>query len=154
MENYCKGHFVRVNLKEIQSRIISTNRILIFLIFFCIKLGCFGQGQISRPAKTQSSKQPSFVNISEAENFIDGHGYVDLGLPSGTLWATCNIGASSPTDLGEQYAWGEIQPKSVYTEENSLWQGKECEDIGGHPEFDAATANWGYHWRLPSHEQI
>ncbi len=56
--------------------------------------------------------------------------------------------------MGEQYAWGEIEIKSDYSEENSLWQGKECEDIGGHPEFDVATAKWGEHWRLPSHEQI
>lgn len=122
------------------------------LIF--ISFGCHGQGQISRPAKEQPVKKSSATEISEPDDYYNGHGYIDLGLPSGSLWATCNIGASSPTDLGEEYAWGEIKSKSEYTKDNSLWQGKECDDIGGNPEFDAVTANWGEHWRLPSHEQI
>ena len=40
-----------------------------------------------------------------------GHYYVDLGLPSGTLWATCNVGAVNPTDYGDYFAWGETEPK-------------------------------------------
>lgn len=135
-------------------RYITTKRVLFVLLFTSINLGCWGQGRISRPTNNQPAKKTSVVKISEPDDFVDNHGYVDLGLPSGTLWATCNVGASTHTDLGEQYAWGEIKPKSEYTEKNSLWQGKECEDIGGHPEFDAATAYWGNHWRLPSHEQI
>ena len=46
--------------------------------------------------------------------FYDGHEYVDLGLPSGTLWATCNVGASSPEDYGDYFAWGETHPKDCY----------------------------------------
>ncbi len=42
----------------------------------------------------------------------DGHDYVDLGLPSGTLWATCNVGASSPEEYGDYFAWGETEPKN------------------------------------------
>ena len=42
------------------------------------------------------------------------HQFVDLGLPSGTLWATCNVGAIRPEDFGNYYAWGEIAPKSIY----------------------------------------
>ena len=53
-----------------------------------------------------------FVSISYAQtNVIDGHEYVDMGLPSGTLWATCNIGAESSTDFGDYFAWGETEPK-------------------------------------------
>lgn len=44
----------------------------------------------------------------------DNYEYVDLGLPSGTLWATCNIGANSPEDYGDYFAWGETAPKSYY----------------------------------------
>ena len=44
----------------------------------------------------------------------NGHGYVDLGLPSGTLWATCNVGAYSLIDYGDYFAWGETQPKDTY----------------------------------------
>lgn len=49
----------------------------------------------------------------------NGHEYVDLGLS--VKWATCNIGASSPEELGEYYAWGEVQPKESYSWENYKW---------------------------------
>lgn len=45
---------------------------------------------------------------------VEGHSYVDLGLQSGTLWATCNVGASKPTESGEHFAWGEVAPKKDY----------------------------------------
>ena len=45
---------------------------------------------------------------------IDGHDYVDLGLPSGTLWAICNVGADKPEDYGDYFAWGETTPKELY----------------------------------------
>ena len=44
-------------------------------------------------------------------NMIAGHEYVDLGLPSGTLWATCNVGANSPEEFGGYFAWAEISSK-------------------------------------------
>ena len=51
-----------------------------------------------------------FVNIplSADDNFLDGHQYVDLALPSGTLWACCNIGATNPLQHGSYFAWGEV----------------------------------------------
>ena len=76
--------------------------------------------------------------------------YVDLGLPSGTLWATCNVGASSPEEFGKYYAWGEITTKDTYTKENSLTYGIKMNDISANPKFDAATANWGKDWRMPT----
>ena len=100
------------------------------------------------------------------------HAYVDLGLPSGTLWATMNIGASSPEDYGDYFAWGETQPKDVYSWSTYKWcngssskMTKYCTDssFGNNgfvdnkteldPEDDAATANWGPEWRTPTKEQ-
>ena len=52
---------------------------------------------------------------------IDGHEYVDLGLPSGTLWATCNVGADTPEGYGDYFAWGETEPKEVYSWETYKW---------------------------------
>ncbi len=49
------------------------------------------------------------------------HEYVDLGLPSGTKWATCNVGASSPEDYGDYYAWGETETKSSYNWSMYKW---------------------------------
>ena len=51
----------------------------------------------------------------------DNHEYVDLGLPSGTLWATCNVGAESPEEYGDYFAWGEVVPKDKYLWSNYKW---------------------------------
>ena len=99
----------------------------------------------------------------------DNHEYVDLGLPSGTLWATCNVGASKPEDFGDYFAWGEIEPKATYEYENYKWGTKEgnvtkyCTNsywgvvdnkLELLPEDDAATANWGSNWCMPSFDQF
>ena len=107
---------------------------------------------------------------------FNGHEYVDLGLPSGTLWATCNVGADSPEEYGDYFAWGETQPKdyydwSIYQHSNGgiSWQNpnltKYCDnsDYGYNgftdnlttlqPEDDAATANWGSGWCMPTADQ-
>jgi TonB family protein len=78
---------------------------------------------------------------------INGHEWVDLGLS--IKWATCNVGASSPSDYGNYYAWGETTTKSEYTEENSKTYNKNIGDIAGNAAYDAASANWGGSWRLP-----
>jgi hypothetical protein len=80
------------------------------------------------------------------------HGCVDLGLPSGTLWATCNVGANSPEEVGDYFAWGETEPKDNYTEDNYTFSIGDAAEL---PEKnDAATINWGSKWRMPSLEQI
>ena len=74
-----------------------------------------------------------------ARGFENGYEWVDLGLPSGTLWATCNVGAESPEDYGDYFAWGEIETKSSYNESNYTYSNN-----------DAANANWGGDWRMPT----
>ena len=85
---------------------------------------------------------------------INGHEYVDLGLPSGLKWATCNVGADSPEEYGDYYAWGEIETKSEYTEDNSKTRGKSMSDISGNAMYDVACAKWGGSWRLPTKEEF
>ena len=51
----------------------------------------------------------------------DEHEWVDLGLSSGMLWATCNVGANAPEDYGNYFAWGETEPKEDYTWETYKW---------------------------------
>ena len=121
------------------------------LLFVGCGLNSYGQGKISRPSQnhSQTNKPKKYtpkVMISEPDGYINGHGYVDLGLPSGTKWATCNIGASSPEILGEYYAWGETSTKTEYNEDNRKTH--RDDNIGGNPDYDAATANWGIRWRL------
>lgn len=84
---------------------------------------------------------------------------IDLGLPSGTLWACCNVGASAPEEYGNYYAWGETQPKSVYDWDTYQFYNSNTgyvnigSDIAG-TSYDAATANWGAPWRMPSSAHI
>ena len=91
--------------------------------------------------------QPAVETVGE----LNGHEWVDLGLS--VRWATCNVGASVPSDYGDYYAWGEIETKTEYTEENSVTSGVELGDISGNPQYDAATANWGEGWRMPTKEE-
>ena len=86
---------------------------------------------------------------------IGGHDYVDLGLPSGTKWATCNIGATTPEGYGNYYAWGETSTKSEYTMENYRTLGANISnDISGNSSYDAARANWGGSWRMPTYGEM
>ena len=100
------------------------------------------------------------------------HEYVDLGLPSGTLWATCNVGATTPEGYGDYFAWGETQPKATYYWSNYKYCNgdldqltKYCDNSDyGYNGFtdnltilqssdDAATANWGNGWCMPTEAQ-
>ena len=74
-----------------------------------------------------------------------------MGFQSGVKWATCNVGATLPTEYGEHYAWGEIETKEEYTymSGNCLTYGNELGDISGNPEYDVVTAKWGDGWRTP-----
>ena len=95
---------------------------------------------------------------------------VDLGLPSGTLWAACNVGADTPEGYGDYFAWGETSPKSTYNwttyqhcngNFNQLTKYCSNSELGYNgfvdnlttlePIDDAATANWGDEWRTPTH---
>lgn len=113
----------------------------------------------------------------------NGRRYVDLGLPSGTLWATCNVGADTPEDYGYYFAWGETQPKSMYNWSTYKWMKEGYSDWKGCSKYtvadnqtsgcwynngtfigdnkteldledDAAYMNWGEGWRMPSDAQL
>ena len=103
---------------------------------------------------TSSGSSSSTSSSTSASGTINGHAYVDLGLS--VKWATCNVGASSPEDYGNCYAWGETSTKSTYTEDNSKTYGKSSYnyDISGDASLDAARANWGGTWRLPTKAEM
>ncbi len=105
--------------------------------------------------ETHQEQQPKVEEVKNEISplnglFKNGHEYVDLGLPSGLKWATCNVGANSPSEYGDYFAWGETSPKSEYIESNCVTYGKEIGDISGNARYDAARANWGGTWRLPT----
>ena len=115
--------------------------------------------------------------IVDHSGSIGGRAYVDLGLPSGTLWATCNIGATNPEDYGDYFAWGETtgynDGKTDFSWSTYQWcngtektMTKYCNNssYGNNgftdaltelePEDDAAYVNWGSQWRMPSKTQL
>ena len=104
-------------------------------------------------------------------NELNGHEYVDLGLPSGTLWATCNIGADTVEEFGDYFAWGETEPKELYDWKSYQYGrfvheryelNKYCTDsaygFNGfvdnltvmEPDDDVARTCWGEGWRMPT----
>ena len=90
-------------------------------------------------------KDPESSRTTDPAN---GHEWVDLGLS--VKWATCNVGASSPSDYGNYYAWGETTVKPEYNYTFHIY-GEECMgDISGDSRHDAARANWGGGWRMPT----
>lgn len=117
-------------------------------------------------------------NSGEATSSYNGHEYVDLGLPSGTKWATCNVGATEPWEYGGYYAWGESEEKNKYDWDTYKWGylinvetsaisefvTKYCIDnvsginVSGiidnkiilDLEDDVAHLKWGEGWRIPT----
>lgn len=79
---------------------------------------------------------------------INGHEWVDLGLS--VKWATCNVGASKPNEIGYYLAWGETSTKVEYRNDNNLTYKKNIDDISGNPKYDVARVCWGDSWRLPT----
>ncbi len=87
--------------------------------------------------------------------------YVDLGLPSGILWATCNMGAKVPGDFGDYYAWGELIPRGFedwisFEEVTYSLRGVKCYGDNNEllPEYDVATQKLGEKWRYPTHSEL
>ena len=113
--------------------------------------------------------------MTNENNNSNGHVYVDLGLPSGTQWATCNVGANKPEDCGDYFAWGETEPKNPnesyywplykFAKDNRDKLTKYCSrtDHGYNgftdhviilqPDDDVAAQMWGDGWCMPTNEQ-
>ena len=110
----------------------------------------------------------TFSKVENPDPETDNHEYVDLGLS--VKWATCNVGASKPEEYGDYFAWGETQPKSNYDWSTYKWcngsydtqtkyntnssygtvDNKTTLDLGD----DAARANWGGSWRMPTDAEL
>ena len=111
-----------------------------------MKLYKFSFAAMVLAVSVSAAAQTGLISQMEATGIIDGHGYVDLGLS--VMWATCNLGADKPEDYGDYFAWGETEPKLKYYYENST-------TIKSTYNYrDAAMANWGKSWRVPTHEEF
>lgn len=127
---------------------------------------------------------PSTPDTPEPTDPYNGHEYVDLGLPSGLKWATCNVGANNPEDYGDYFAWGATATQGVYDWAHTPYQTQNATSDGTltryikylgstssskkdtsatdadalktvlDPEDDAAHVNWGGNWRMPTKEEL
>lgn len=139
---------------------ISLKNMLTVMLMMVVAMGC------------NKSDGPNHGN--DQGNELNGHEYVDLGLPSGTLWATCNVGSETPEDYGGYYAWGETEPKELYDWKSYQYGrfiheryelNKYCTDsaygLNGfvdhltvmEPDDDVARVCWGEGWRMPTIEE-
>ena len=112
-----------------------------------------------------------YYNYPPSNPNFNGHDYVDLGLPSGTLWATCNVGASKPSDHGQYFQWGDTSgytADQVGKDKQFSWSDYKFSIDGSSSNFrkytttgatleledDAAHANMGGDWHMPTPTQI
>ena len=151
-------------------------KIFLFATMFAVSLSMLAQEYMH---VWQDGKKTDYV-VTEVDSVTfnkmmhNGHEYVDLGLPSGTLWATCNVGATKPEEHGDYFAWGETAPKSTYNWDTYRWGTYSGEGVGkfitkyctnGNYGIvdnkttldlsdDAAHINWGGTWRMPNEIEI
>ena len=125
---------------------------------------------VSTDAKYTFTVSDDIVLVAKFERrnktYMNGYEYIDLGLPSGIKWATCNVGATKPEEYGGYYAWGETEIKVNYDWSTYKWcngskysMTKYCrDDYYGtvdnkttlEPEDDVANVKWGGGWRMPT----
>ena len=114
---------------------------------------------------TSYGEEVSFTTLaaySPATGSSNGYGYVDLGLS--VKWATCNVGATTPEEYGDYFAWGETSTKAEYNSDNSPTYGLSISELQSQgyidgegnltSQYDAAQANWGGSWRMPTYAEL
>ena len=149
-------------------------KIFTLIVLLAMTIGAMAQGQYFYEWKDGKYVQRSLAEVdsitfSLPESAEKEYKYVDLGLPSGTLWADRNVGADSPEAYGDYFAWGETAPKSTYNWSTYKWckgsydtMTKYCTDSSYGTmdnktvldlEDDAAYVNMIPEWRMPTHDE-
>jgi hypothetical protein len=105
----------------------------------------------ARLAKKQAAVQA--VSPVPLKGELNGHPWVDLGLPSGTKWATYNVGSGQIYRVGTRVAWGEIATKKTFSPSTYLLNNVDLPSYTGNPQYDLATAKWGEGWYTPTKQQ-
>ncbi len=159
--------FVSYNYKSAIFKVLLYLLSFIIFFFLCLELlSKCDDGTTNSPGVTDSVDSTDY--ISPADSTENVHEYVDLGLS--VKWATCNVGASQPEEYGDYFAWGETSPKSTYDWSTYKWcRGdrnnltKYCTDsdygtVDNKTQLelsdDAARANWGGSWRMPTRDEL
>lgn len=156
---------------------MNRNRILILTVAMLLVTGAGQQAQAQRVKINFTDQEAVGYDISKIGSIefeegtpVETPEWVDLGLPSGTLWATMNVGAASPEECGGFYAWGETETKDTYSwatyshcDGSYLTMNKYCTDgyygtVDGlkvlEDADDVATTLFGENWSMPTREQF
>ena len=139
------------------------------MLMMALSVGCTKPDEPNNGGNNDSND-----TITDHSGSLHGRAFVDLGLPGGTLWATCNVGANVPEECGDYFAWGENTTKDIYDWKSYKYSSfvngcyeltKYCTDsCFGFNGFvdnmtvlelidDAARANWSDDWRMPTKEE-
>lgn len=135
--------------------------VMMMVLAVSMSIGCNREGKSSIGNDEEVSKGRKEGPLTGT---INGHEWIDLGLPSGIKWATCNVGANVAEEYGNYFGWGETEPKDNYSSINSLTYKvslKKLKKAGIIDdsntltmEHDAANVHWGGTWRLPTDEEF
>lgn len=137
------------------------------LLFFAIVsvagmlASCNGNGKTAEAGSEGTATEENAEDVG----FLQGFAYVDLGLS--VNWATCNVGANAPEEVGDYFAWGETSKKDNYIAESNKYFEKQGEFAPEYTKYnsddnltkleaddDAATSNWGTSWRTPTKDEF
>ena len=127
--------------------------------------------EVSGETTVINDKSKQMIAHQSSSGYENGHEWVDLGLS--VKWASCNVGASSPSEYGEYFAWGETSPKNCYIDETLKYHyngwfiahkfskyvtehryGKVDNKVTLELRDDAANFNWGGRWRMPTKTEL
>lgn len=132
------------------------NKIYLIMTLVCVMMVSCGDG------KKNDGHKCVDLSLSSGNSKHEGHEYVDLGLS--VKWATCNVGANKPEEYGGYYVWGETTTKETYNSDNSLTYGLSKSELQSQGyidsegnltlQYDAARANWGGNWRMPTKKEL
>lgn len=118
---------------------------------------------LNEQARLEQEERDAYLTQKQAEiqamspvplkGEINGHPWVDLGLPSGTKWATYNVGTTNIHGVGTRIAWGETATKKLFSPDTYTHNEIELPSYAGNAEYDLATAQWGEQWHTPTLQQ-
>lgn len=158
-------HLHRSNLGCSKKNLVVSFRVMLLALLMLTTISVYGNDTISNMPKKEAAN-------SNQRGIHNDHEWVDLGLPSGTLWASCNIGATTPEGYGDYFAWGETEQKDEYKYENNKYSDHNkkykywkytsndqyCSTSPDNITVldsidDAAAVNWEGHWHTPTYEE-
>lgn len=138
------------------------NLFSILSLFACTGLFCSYSSEKSEVGNPSGKSCGPVITASDSSIVVGNSPAeaVDLGLPSGIKWASCNVGATKPEEYGDFYSWGELKVKNDYSWNTYQYYNKESlkwtfigNDIHG-SKYDVARAKWGGNWRMPTIKEM